>query len=87
MTYLIKITLTTLIPILFCSGAMYFLFFIDMEMPFLIEMPYEVVIALKYLVPTSVFLISLFVMPRILFAISLKAERHERKSHKEESYM
>ena len=66
---------------------MYFLFFIDMEMPFLIEMPYEVVIALKYLVPTSVFLISLFVMPRILFSISLKAERHERKSHKEESYM
>ena len=85
--YLIKLTLTTLIPILFCSGVMYFLFFIDMEMPFLIEMPYEVVIALKYLVPTSVFLISLFVMPRILFSISLKAERHERKSHKEESYM
>jgi hypothetical protein len=53
----------------------------------LIDLPEELEITFKYLIPIAVFLISVFVMPKFVFKVSLKAEGHERKSQKEESYV
>lgn len=82
-----RFLLSTLIPFLLSLGLTLALLYLDQEIAHQIDIPNELTIAFKYLIPIAVFLISVFVMPKFLFKVALKAEGHERKSHKEESYV